>query len=772
MNSIKNKPSILRRDVFVCLFLIMITLAVYWQVRDHEFVIYDDDAYVTENPHVQAGLTRESLKWAFTTTWASNWHPLTWLSHMLDCQLYELNPSGHHLTNVFLHLANTLLLFLVLKRMTGAAGKSIVVAALFALHPLHLQSVAWVAERKDVLSTLFLMLTLWAYLRYVEGPGLNRYLLTLLLFALGLLAKPMLVTLPFVLLLLDYWPLERYRIGPSDDDTRATAPAPSHGKEPRSIFFRLLSEKVPFFVLAAGSSIVTFLAQQGGGAIKTVEVFPVKIRIANALLSYVNYIGKMIWPHRLAVLYPHPGSSLSMWQAAGAGLLLACLSIATVRAALRHPYLAVGWFWYLGTLLPVIGLVQVGSQAMADRYTYVPLIGLFIIVAWGMFELLERTRHGQILLVFSSVVMISLLMILSWAQARHWRTSVTLLEHTLAVTQNNYIAHTALGAFLKQNGNIGEAIDHYSKALTIKPDFAVGHYELGQALARQGKRQEAIDHYQQAIRFKPNHAAVHHNLAIALASLGKMEEAAEQYAEVVRLQPKSAEAHNNLGNALAGQGKIEEAVYHYSQVLQIQPDYAEAQNNLGVALARLGRLKEAVGCFYEAVRLKPEWAEAHNNLGNALYAQGKFDEAIDHYVEALRFKPNDLGTRHNLAIALASVGKTEEAAEQYAEVVKLQPKSAEAHFNLGTAWARLGELDKASSCFTRVLQLEPNFAAAHNSLGVVLARQGKLHEAIDHFREALRLKPDFVRAHNNLRTALQQAGQSEVAPKNTAKPQN
>lgn len=264
MNSIKNKPSILRRDVFVCLFLIMITLAVYWQVRDHEFVIYDDDVYVTENPHVQAGLTRESLKWAFTTTWASNWHPLTWLSHMLDCQLYELNPSGHHLTNVFLHLANTLLLFLVLKRMTGATGQSTVVAALFALHPLHLQSVAWVAERKDVLSTLFLMLTLWAYLRYVEGPGLNRYLLTLLLFALGLLAKPMLVTLPFVLLLLDYWPLERYRIGPADDDTRATTAAPSHGKEPRSIFFRLLSEKVPFFVLAAGSSIVTFLAQQGG----------------------------------------------------------------------------------------------------------------------------------------------------------------------------------------------------------------------------------------------------------------------------------------------------------------------------------------------------------------------------------------------------------------------------------------------------------------------------------------------------------------------------
>jgi Flp pilus assembly protein TadD len=544
--------------------------------------------------------------------------------------------------------------------MTGATGKSTVVAALFALHPLHLQSVAWVAERKDVLSTLFLMLTLWAYLRYVEGPGLNRYLLTLLLFALGLLAKPMLVTLPFVLLLLDYWPLERYRIGPSDDDTRATAPAPSHGKEPRSIFFRLLSEKVPFFVLAAGSSIVTFLAQQGGGAIKTVEVFPVKIRIANALLSYVNYIGKMIWPHRLAVLYPHPGSSLSMWQAAGAGLLLACLSIATVRAALRHPYLAVGWFWYLGTLLPVIGLVQVGSQAMADRYTYVPLIGLFIIVAWGMFELLERTRHGQILLVFSSVVMISLLMILSWAQARHWRTSVTLLEHTLAVTQNNYIAHTALGAFLKQNGNIGEAIDHYSKALTIKPDFAVGHYELGQALARQGKLQEAINHYVEALRLEPNHAGTQHNLAIALASLGKMEEAAEHYAEVVRLQPKSAEAHNNFGNFLEEQGKIEEAVSHYSMALQLKPDFAEVHFNLGTVWARLGELDKASSYFTRALEIRNHYPEAHNNLGVTLARQGRMDEAVVQFEKALELKPDYAQARNNISMALQGRNKVGE----------------------------------------------------------------------------------------------------------------
>jgi tetratricopeptide (TPR) repeat protein len=586
MNSIKKESLLPRRDVLVCLLLFMITLVVYSPVRNHEFIIYDDDAYVTENAHVQAGLTPENFKWAFTTTWANNWHPVTWLSHMLDCQLYGLNPGGHHLTNVFLHLANTLLLFLLLKRMTGTTWRSSVVAALFALHPLHLQSVAWVAERKDVLSTLFLLLTLWSYLRYVEGPGLSRYLLTLLLFALGLMSKPMLVTLPFVLLLLDYWPLERFQLGPVDEHFRARAPAFSKVKESKSVLFHLFWEKIPFFVLAAASSIVTFLAQQGGGAVKTLEIFPAKIRIANALLSYVKYIGKMTWPHPLAILYPHPGNSLSMWQAAGVGLILFCISIAVVRAAPRHRYLAVGWFWYLGTLLPVIGLVQVGSQAMADRYTYVPLIGLFIIVAWGMFDLSKRSRYGQIPLVLSSLAMLSLLTIVSSAQVRLWRTSVTLLEHTLAVTKNNYIAHTALATVLQQNGNLGEALDHYGEALSIKPDFAVAHYKLGQAFALQGNLEGAIDHYQEALRFKPDHVAIHRKLAIALTSLGRMEEAAEQYAEIVRLQPNSAEAHNNLANILAGQGDIEAAIFHYSMVLQLKPDYAEGYFNLGNLWAR------------------------------------------------------------------------------------------------------------------------------------------------------------------------------------------
>ncbi len=391
----EDEAPIMRREILICLFLVLATLTVYWQVGNYEFVNFDDDKYIIENFHVQKGLTRDSVIWAFTATHVSNWHPLTWLSHMLDFQLYGLNPSGHHLTNVFFHLVNTLLLFLVLKLMTGALWRSGLVAALFAVHPLHVESVVWVAERKDVLSTLFWMLTLWAYLGYTKRPGVKRYLVILLAFALGLMAKPMLVTLPFVLLLLDYWPLKRIELGQSAIGLPAASQPSTIANKPGAQAFRLLLEKTPMFVLAAVSSVVTFIVQKSGGAVGALETYPFKIRMANALLSYVIYLKKMIWPQNLAVFYPHPGQSLPMWQAAGAGLLLVVVSIAVIRAGRRYPYLPVGWLWYVGTLVPVIGLVQVGDQAMADRYTYVSLIGLFIVVAWGVPDVARSWRYGK-----------------------------------------------------------------------------------------------------------------------------------------------------------------------------------------------------------------------------------------------------------------------------------------------------------------------------------------------------------------------------------------
>ena len=545
--------------LLVCLLLIAATLAVYWQVRNHQFANLDDDLYVTENRYVQAGLTHEGVIWAFTNTNHANlWLPLTWLSLMLDFELYGLRAGGYKITNVLFHLANTLLLFLLLKRMTDTLWRSAFVAALFALHPLHVESVAWVTERKDVLSTLFWMLTMWAYCRYVERPGIKRYLVIILAFTFGLMAKPMLVTLPFVLLLLDYWPLNRFHQIDRD----------AGGETPNRPFTNLMKtsppaiglvlEKIPFIVLAAVTSVATLLAQQKGGGLQSVAFLPIKVRIANSLVSYVSYISKMVWPQPLAVFYPHPGSSLPMWQSAGAGLLLVTISVMVLRATRRHPYIMVGWLWYLGTLVPVIGLVQAGPQAMADRFTYVPLIGLFVIVAWGLPDLLAGWRHRRIALSLAASAAISVLMTLSWLQVQLWKNGLTLSEHTLSVTSNNWLIHNNLGLVLARQGRLEEATTHYYEALRIKPDFAEAHNNLGLRLAKQGRLEEAIKHFSEAVRIKPDYA----------------------------------DAHNSFGVALAKQGRFEEAINHFSEAVRIEPDYARAQNNLRRATRHIGNSPE------------------------------------------------------------------------------------------------------------------------------------------------------------------------------------
>ena len=440
--------------VLISLFLILTIVAVFWPVKNFRFINLDDEEYVTENPQVLNGLSLNGVIWAFTTKHSSNWHPLTWLSHMLDTELYGLNPRGHHLTNLLFHLANTLLLFWVLKRMTGMLWESGLVAALFALHPLHVESVAWVAERKDVLSTFFWMLTMGAYVHYVHQASPRRYLLVFFSFALGLLSKPMIVTLPLVLLLLDYWPLGRlhWRL----EEQR------SQGKTAISRAFRLVWEKVPLLFLVAVSCSLTIWAQRR--TVASLEGLPLEIRTANALISYVKYIGKMVWPCRLAVQYPYP-EKFPLWQVAGAGLFLIGVSFLVVREARRRPYLVVGWLWYLGTLVPVIGLIQVGSQAMADRYTYVPLIGLFIMTAWGIPNLLSQWRHRRIVLLVSSGLVIALLTILTRIQLQYWSDSTTLYKHTLNSTANNYQVHYNLGLALAKEGKNEEAIVHYKEAL-------------------------------------------------------------------------------------------------------------------------------------------------------------------------------------------------------------------------------------------------------------------------------------------------------------------
>ena len=535
-----------------CIWLILITavLLVYWQVGDHEFINYDDNVYITDNAQVQKGLTSNGIIWAFTTSHTGNWHPLTWISHMLDCELYGLNPRGHHLTNVLLHMANAILLFVVLRWMTGAIWRSGLVAALFALHPLHVESVAWAAERKDVLSTFFWMLTMVAYVHYVNRPGGKRYFLVLVTFFLGLMAKPMLVTLPFVLLLLDYWPLNRFKpreVTGSVEDQPLGFRSSGDDKSP---ILKAVMEKTPLFLMSLFSCVVTVMAQQEAGAISTLEIIPFKLRIANGLVSFVAYMGKMIWPQDLAVFYPHPVSDLQIWKPVAAGLFLLIVSTVVLLVAQRCRYVLVGWLWYLGTLVPVIGLVQVGEQAMADRYTYVPLIGLFIVVVWGFADLVKGWRSRRWVVSVSAAVMVLALMAGSWLQVAHWKNSVKLFKHALDATSNNYVAHYNLGNALALQGKLTGAVSHYNKALQINPDHAEAHLNLAVGLDRQGKHQEAIQHY----------------------------------AEVLRISPHDAQSHNNLGVALAEQGRLKEAVAHFTEALRIDPNFKEAQRNLDLSL--------------------------------------------------------------------------------------------------------------------------------------------------------------------------------------------
>ena len=658
-------------NLWICLVLTLVVVAVFWQVCTYDFVNYDDPVYVYKNPNIQAGITLKAIKWAFTTSHAGNWHPLTWLSHMLDWQLFSLNPAGHHLTNLVFHITNALLLFVVLKQMTGAIWPSAFVAALFALHPLHVESVAWVSERKDVLSTFFWLLTMWAYIRFVRCPRITRYLPVVVFFALGLMSKPMLVTLPFVLLLLDYWPLDRLN--------------PKHPKA------GLLIEKIPLFAMVFASCIITYIVQRKAGAMHTTENYNLLIRFANVFISYLQYINKTIWPVRLAMFYPHPGPNVSFSFAVVSAALLLAVTILILRLAKNHRYLVTGWFWYLGTLVPVIGLVQVGDQAMADRYSYITLTGLFIIIAWGLPELLEKWPHRKIVLWTSSLMVLSALAICAHIQQRHWKNSITLCEHALKVTKDNYQAHFCMTEMLLEQDRIDEAIRHNTEAVRIKPDYVEAINGLGLALYRAGRINEAIYYYNRALEIDPGIAAVHLNLAAVFVS----------------------------------KGRFAEAVPHYRIALETM-DTPRIRSDLGYALMNLGQFLEAVTEYRKVLLAKPNDPDILNKLGYALAHTGKFDEAILLYNKALQIAPDLIDVRLNLGFALTGSGKFAEAVKEYEKILLAQPQNAVAHNDLGAVLFRQGKLDEAVAHFSQAVRIDPNYTTAGNNLNAVLAEKQKL----------------------------------------------
>jgi tetratricopeptide (TPR) repeat protein len=558
--------------------LFAVTWLVYAQTLHHEFVNYDDDQYVYENPRVIGGITRDAVVWAFTHTHLYNWHPLTWISHMLDVEIYGLHAGGHHLTSVLLHAVAAILLFLVLRQMTARVWRSAFVAALFAVHPLHVESVAWIAERKDVLSGAFFMLTIGAYVRYTRRPPSRaRYLAVLGLFGLGLASKPMLVTLPIVLLLLDYWPLGRL------SPTRSDAPSqPVVRLGSTALPRRVLVEKIPLLTLSLLSSIATVVAQ--GGAIQPFERLSLPSRLANAVVSFATYLGQTLVPVGLSVLYPYPPSQ-SPWKVALAAILVVALSAGAFALRRRRPYLLVGWLWYLVVLVPVIGLVQVGVQAHADRYTYLPQIGLCILVTWATAEASAAWRARRAVLGGLAALVIAASIAVANAQAAYWRTGETLWTHALAHTAGNAIAHANLGAEFARSGRVADAVAHFQRALEINPRYAEAHNNLGLAAFQLGRADEALAHYQQALESNPQLLRAHYNLGNALLQSGRMQEAITAYEQALRIEPAYAEVHNNLAIALLATGRGGDAIAHLEAALAIQPDYADAVHNLAWALA-------------------------------------------------------------------------------------------------------------------------------------------------------------------------------------------
>ncbi len=654
----------------LCLLLIAGVVAVYVRTVAFGFVDYDDPFYVTRNPHVLAGLTWDGIKWAFTTMHAGNWFPFVWLSLMLDRSLFGIDPAGFHLVNVALHIANTILLFLVLRRYSKSLWASFFVAALFGLHPLHVESVAWVTERKDVLSTLFWLLTMLAYIWYVEIPSTRRYIIVCVVFALGLMSKSMLATLPLALLLMDYWPVRC--LWPEDNGEGVS-------------IGRLIWEKVPLFVLSVLVCVVTVIAQKNAGAVSKIDIVPFGPRVGNALVSYCDYILKMFWPVNLAVYYPYPVKSLAGWKVAAALAVLLPITIAAMLLR-RRRYLLVGWFWFLGTLAPVIGLVQVGGQSMADRYTYIPVTGIFIMLVWLAGDILSQCRHRQLIIGVAGSTILGVLGAMTFIQVGYWRDTVTLFEHSAVVTPDNVVVHMYLGTGLAQKGNSESALHEFEKALKFEPNDPRTFYNIGLMLTSLGRTDEAIGYFNRILELKPGDADTCAALASIWTAKGELERAADSYRQGLKYNPEDAVLRGALALTLLQLHRVDEAITALEQAVKIKAD-SSAYCNLGIAWAQKGQMGRATEYYTKSIQLDPGNAKAHYNFGNAYLAQNMPDKAIAEYRAAIRTMPDYALAHGMLAATLSQTGKVDEAITEYKRAIKIDPNNKDALAGLEKARA-------------------------------------------------------------------------------------
>ncbi len=658
----------------ICAFLLLAVGLVFGQSVSHGFINLDDDHYVYQNPLLAQGLSVHGVVGAFTQSHAANWIPLTWISLMVDCQLYGLSAGGYHLTNLLLHAATATLLFIALCRLTGRVWPSALVAGLFAVHPLRAESVAWVTERKDVLSGLCFMLTLVAYADYVRHrPSVLRYLAVMAFFALGLLSKAMLVTLPLLLLLLDYWPLGRWPASPCRGATHPRTPplTPPYctgggsvgGTNGEATFleallgrfpvaWQLVLEKLPLLLLVAIVGVVTVCVQ--GRALAANDFIPWQWRINNALISYVRYLGQFFFPAGLAPLYPPGVLHFPVWKVLGSVLILLGVTAAALLWRRKYPYFVVGWLWYLGMLLPVIGLLHVGLTTQADRFTYLTEIGPSIALVWAAAQGCRPGSGRRGACGIASALMLAVLMDCAWRQTSFWHDSETLWNHTLACTTGNSVAHNSLGVVLASQGRIEEAKTHYQAALEIDPQDVDPRCNLAKLLATEGRFDEALACYQKALEVQPDFARPQSDLGDLLVHLGRLDEAVDHYRKALEIQPDDATVHYSLGDLLGRLGRFDEAAGHFQKSLEIAPDNADAHNNFGLALQALGRMDEALAHFQRALGIQPDNAEAHYNLGLALANQGRFQDAVAHCRQALRSKPDKTAFQRLLAWMLAT----------------------------------------------------------------------------------------------------------------------
>ncbi|MFH2045373.1 MAG: tetratricopeptide repeat protein [Pseudomonadota bacterium] len=689
-----------RRIILICIILFIVTFAVYSQVIYHDFINFDDDIYVTDNFKVIKGLHTDNLPWAFSLTEKHGvpyWHPLTWVSHMLDCSLFGLNAGMHHLVNLIFHITNTLLLFYLLNLTTGAIWRSAMVAALFAIHPLNVESVAWIAERKNLLSTFFWMLTMLFYIYYTKRQNIITFTIVIISFILGLLAKPMLVTLPFVFLLFDYWPLERFSL--------------NEFKSQKEIIFHLLLEKVPFFIISLCSVYISSVSLNLQGSIISTSHVPICLRLENSVVSCVSYIGKMIWPSYLSVFYPFP-LSIPEWKVITALTLLIAVTVVFVFVMIkRFPYLTTGWLWFIGTFIPVSGLVQAGKwPAMADRWAYIPCIGLFIIISWGGYELFSRYHFKNIGTAIVSSVIIIALSVVTFIQLTHWGNSESLYKHALQVTPNNFIILNNMGTALIKDKRYSDAEVYLKKALKLKPDYSKAYFNLGTALYKQGYLKEAVKHYSEALRINPEYS----------------------------------EPYYNLGLLFFKQNRIEQAIKYYIKAIKLKPDYAEAHNNLGLAYYKTGITGNALKHYSEALRIHPNLAEAHKNIGNLLFNSGNFDAALSHFKRAATINPKDKNIEKVIITALKAKEKFQKKEKRLLDIIGLNPDDYICHTDLGNFYLSYKKLNLAIKQYKKALTINPDDHLIIIKLAKIYAMKGNYNKAISEAKRAIALKPDYA----------------------------